>query len=129
MDLGSTIVAVSSPSGHSARGIIRVSGLSARDLVAHRLEGPCPVDRGVYQVRFRLDDIAVPALLLLTRGEESYSGEDTIELQVPGHPALLAAMVNSMLNDGQASALNVRLAGPGEFTARAFRGRHQCSFR
>ncbi|MCH2151864.1 MAG: 50S ribosome-binding GTPase [Phycisphaerales bacterium] len=120
MDLGSTILAVSSPPGHSARGIIRVSGPSARTLVNRRLESPCPDDRGVHGVRFRLDDIAVPALALLTTGNQSYSGEDTIELQVPGHPALLGAMVNSMLNDGLIAGLNVRLAGPGEFTARAF---------
>ncbi|MBG81470.1 MAG: hypothetical protein CMJ39_12290 [Phycisphaerae bacterium] len=120
MDLGSTILAVSSPPGHSARGIIRISGPSARALVNRRLESPCPDNRGVHAVRFRLDDIAVPALALLTTGNQSYSGEDTIELQVPGHPALLGAMVNSLLNDGQITGLNVRLAGPGEFTARAF---------
>jgi tRNA modification GTPase len=120
VDLGSTILAVSSPPGHSARGIIRISGPSAIVLVGHRLESPCPDSRGVHQVRFRLDDISVPALLLLTIGNQSYSGEDTIELQVAGHPALLAAMVNSMLNDGQSAGLNVRSAGPGEFTARAF---------
>jgi tRNA modification GTPase len=53
-------------------------------------------------------------------GPHSYSGDDTVELQAPGHPVLLARLIDSMLRDAQERGIHVRLAGPGEFTARAF---------
>ncbi|MGP1346512.1 MAG: GTPase, partial [Phycisphaerales bacterium] len=48
-------------------------------------------------------------------GARSYTGEDVVELQVPGHPSLVSRVVDALL-----SCAGVRLAEPGEFTARAF---------
>ncbi|MEE2908429.1 MAG: GTPase [Planctomycetota bacterium] len=121
MDLDATILAVSSPPGHSARGIVRCSGTHAIDLVGNRLVGgPPSAGRGVFPVRFRLEDVSVAALMLVTEGRASYTGEDTIELQVPGHPRLLARLVELLIQDGAVRGINVRAAQPGEFTARAF---------
>jgi len=47
-------------------------------------------------------------------GPASYTGEDTLELQAHGNPLLLAALVRRCIE------LGAELAGPGEFTERAF---------
>ena len=121
MDLDATILAVSSPPGHSARGIVRCSGTNTIELIGYRLDGGLSSPgRGVFPVRFRLEHVSVAALMLVTEGPASYTGEDTIELQVPGHPQLLARLVELLIQDGAVRAMNVRLAHPGEFTARAF---------
>lgn len=44
----------------------------------------------------------------------SYTGEETVELQCHGSPAMLAAGLEALL------AAGARQAGPGEFTRRAF---------
>jgi len=111
------IVAVSTPSGRGAVGIVRLSGPSGRldpvlsgllgdvDLAARRMvlanvldaDGE-PIDRGLV-VRFP--------------GPRSYTGEEVVELHLHGNPTLLAAVVD------RACALGARAAGPGEFTRRA----------
>ncbi|MEI7569565.1 MAG: tRNA uridine-5-carboxymethylaminomethyl(34) synthesis GTPase MnmE [Alcaligenaceae bacterium] len=48
----------------------------------------------------------------------SYTGEDILELQGHGGPAVLQQVLNRCLAVG--AAFNVRLATPGEFTLRAF---------
>lgn len=121
MDLNSTILAISSPPGHSTRGIVRCSGDSAFELLTSRLSsGPASIERGIQPVRFRLEDVSVPSLLSLTPGPRSYTGEDSFELQIPGHPHLLSRVINGLLEEAHLKGLNVRAAGPGEFTARAF---------
>ena len=121
MDLNSTIVAISSPPGHSNRGVVRCSGGHAFELLNARIPGGLKeIARGIRVIRFRLEDVSVPALLTLTLESRSYTGEDSFELQLPGHPVLLNRVVNCLLEDGFRCGLNVRPAGPGEFTARAF---------
>jgi len=121
VDLNSTILAVSSPPGHSTRGIVRCSGPCSFDLLRSRLvDGLASIERGIYPVRLRMKDVSIPSLLSLTPGPRSYTGEDSFELQLPGHPSLLNRVINDLLEDAFMAGLNVRPAGPGEFTARAF---------
>ncbi len=54
------------------------------------------------------------ALAVYTRGPRSYTGEDTLELQCHGSPAVLAAGLEALYRAG------ARPAQPGEFTKRAF---------
>lgn len=54
------------------------------------------------------------ALAVYTRGPHSYTGEDTVELQCHGSPAVLTAGLEALCRAG------ARLAQPGEFTKRAF---------
>lgn len=49
-----------------------------------------------------------------TRGPHSYTGEDTVELQCHGSPAVLTEALAALFANG------ARQAGPGEFTKRAF---------
>ena len=53
-------------------------------------------------------------LAVYTRAPHTYTGEDTVELQCHGSPAVLAAGLTSLFHAG------ARQAGPGEFTRRAF---------
>ncbi len=53
-------------------------------------------------------------LAVYTRGPHSYTGEDTVELQCHGSPAVLTEALSHLFLHG------ARQAGPGEFTKRAF---------
>lgn len=54
------------------------------------------------------------ALAVYTRAPHTYTGEDTVELQCHGSPAVLAAGLEALYRAG------ARPARPGEFTKRAF---------
>lgn len=54
------------------------------------------------------------AMAVYCRAPHSYTGEDTVELQCHGSPAMLAAGLEALFLAG------ARQAGPGEFTKRAF---------
>ena len=54
------------------------------------------------------------AMAVYCRAPHSYTGEDTVELQCHGSPAMLAAALEALFCAG------ARQAGPGEFTKRAF---------
>jgi tRNA modification GTPase len=60
------------------------------------------------------DETIDEALLLTFRAPHSYTGQDVIELQTHGGPAVLRAVLELVLARG------ARPAGPGEFTLRAF---------
>ncbi len=115
MPTGSTIAAPCSAPGVSARAMIRVSGADASKCA----QKYCRIDlggRGMFAVRFELgNDRSIPMMLLWYPGPNSYTGEDTIELVMPGNPVLVGRVLNGLLGmDG------VELAQPGEFSARAY---------
>jgi tRNA modification GTPase len=116
----STILAVSSPPGPSRRGIIRVSGPAAFDLVAPRLQLLHAGRRGAWCDRLRLDRVAVPVIAMAFPGPRSYTGEHVVELQMAGQPDLLARAVAELAIAGRADGIDARPAEAGEFTARAF---------
>lgn len=112
-----TIVAVSSPPGRSPRGLLRVSGAKARLVIASLLDTDDRdfPDRQLIPSRLRLSASAtIPVLISSFEGPRTYTGQDMIELQCPGHPALLDRLVQSAI------AAGCRLAEAGEFTFRAY---------
>ncbi len=113
MQLGDTIAAVSSPPGRGWRGMIRVAGGEALSVAAALLAKGALSDRRV--ARCVLRESAIPVLATLFRGPGSYCGDDTVELQLPGHPALLERVLHACF------AAGARSAEPGEFTYRAWR--------
>jgi len=121
-DLRDTIVAVASPPGGAARGIVRLSGPSVVRLVASAVDGlgteealasdgPA-VHRGTLRLTRWARDL--PALLYLWPTARSYTRQPAAELHTLGSPALLAAAVDEFCRHG------ARPAAPGEFTLRAF---------
>jgi len=115
MRTGDTIAAVSSPPGRSRRAIIRLSGPQAYSVVAGVLESPTEFDRVARPVRLSLEsDRALPVMALCFPAPRSFTGEDVLELLVPGNPLLCERILARLFERG------ARAAEPGEFTARAF---------
>ena len=114
MDRNDTIVAVSSPGGQSLRGLIRLSGRAAHDILVQLIQSAdaAPTPRRWQPVRLRRSGLAAAVCCFVA--PQSYTGQDTVELQCPGHPALLDEIVR------EAIAAGARLAEPGEFTFRAY---------
>ena len=116
-----TIVAIATPIGESAIGIVRVSGPSAVATVAPLLQSTAPLSsvpshtaRLVTVVNPRTGQPLDEALCTVMRGPHSYTGEDVVELACHGSPALLRLVVDLLIASGAC------LAEPGEFTRRAF---------
>ncbi|MHC5066294.1 MAG: GTPase [Planctomycetota bacterium] len=111
--IGDTIQAVSSPPGAGARGVLRISGPEAFAVAGRMIGRGLPAERGSEEAELDWQGYKIPCLVLHMPGPNSYTGEDLIELHLPGSPLLL-----SML--GEELAPECRLATPGEFTRRAF---------
>ena len=59
-------------------------------------------------------------MAVYTRGPHSYTGEDTVEIQCHGSPAVLASGLDALFKAGAQSAKR------GEFTKRAFLNGRRC---
>lgn len=118
-----TIAALASAPGGAARGIVRLSGPN----VVAVLESCFVADDGAslrqqtapHVVSGRLTTVAaarngLPADLYLWPDARSYTRQPLAEIHTLGSPPLLAAVLRSVCEAG------TRLAGPGEFTLRAF---------
>jgi tRNA modification GTPase len=110
-----TIVAIATAAGAAGIGVVRLSGPRSRE-IATTLSGRRPTPRHAHYARFRDADGEVldDGLLLYFRAPASYTGEDVVELQGHGSPAVLRALVD------RCCALGARIARPGEFSERAF---------
>jgi len=110
-----TIVAVATPPGRGAIGVVRLSGPRATE-IARALCGDLPPARTVALRHFRdaggeaIDE----GLVLCFAAPASFTGEDVVELQGHGGPVVLQAIVAA------ACAAGARIAQPGEFSERAF---------
>ncbi len=112
-----TIAAIASPPGPAERGIVRISGPAARFCLGQLFQaeaGELSGERGLWSGRVDDGRGTQPALVVWMPAPRSFTREDVAELHVPGHPALLNAVLTAVLRTG------VRLARPGEFTRRAF---------
>jgi tRNA modification GTPase len=110
-----TIAAVATARGRSGIAVLRVSGTGVRD-IARRLLGGVPPPRRALLREFR-DLHGKPVdrgIALFFPAPASYTGEDVLELQGHGGVAVTDALLECVL------AAGARLAGPGEFTQRAF---------
>ena len=114
--LNDVIVAVSTPIGRSTRAVIRVSGIGALE-IASKLERVSAIHgRGMFSTRLHFLFGELPAFIVVMPGPNSYTGEDSFELLVPGNPNLLEMIVEDIVRAHK----NVRRAGPGEYSLRAF---------
>jgi tRNA modification GTPase len=110
--IGDTIFAVATPPGAGPRGAIRISGPEARRAAGKVLGQELPATRGALEAQVAVHDRPVPCLVLVMPQPASYTGEDVVELHLPGSPLLLDVVGRRLLG--------CRLATPGEFTRRAF---------
>ncbi len=128
MDLTSTILAVASPPGYSARGILRISGDQTFDLLAEHLNTDLRSQPSAHPGRLRVPSrfdrglraLDLPVLILSFHAPHSYTGQDAAELQMPGNPILLQRVIDELLSTAQTHGIDARRAEAGQFTARAF---------
>ena len=113
------IAAIATAPGRGGIGIVRVSGPSLGPFIfallgrtlapRHANFGPFPDAEG------QAIDQGISIYFAAPR---SYTGEDVLELQGHGGPAVMQALLKRCLRVGQPYGL--RMAAPGEFTLRAF---------
>jgi tRNA modification GTPase len=113
-----TIVALATPPGIGAIGVIRLSGSKAIEITNEifpskdlRQQPSHTIHVGVIKDNDQqLDEVVVS----LYKNPRSYTGEDVIEISGHGSPFVLQQIINACIQRG------ARLAKPGEFTQRAF---------
>src|SRR5450432_606231 len=113
-----TIVALATPSGRSALGVVRLSGPNslafARSLVRDSTFLPKPANGVLRTIRSLVTGEPIDrALLAYFAAPNSPTGDDVLEISCHGSPLILREVIDSVLS------LGGRLAGPGEFTLRA----------
>jgi len=115
-----TIVAIATPQGIGAIGVIRVSGMDALRIAGSVFQGKRDLATAKgYTVHFGkivgadgsiLDEVLVNVF----RNPKSYTGEDTVEISCHGSSFILQEVLSLLVSQG------ARVANPGEFTLRAF---------
>jgi tRNA modification GTPase len=114
---GDTIVALSTPPGSSGIAVVRITGPGAAGILDALAPGagdwePRKLYRcTIYGQGRRILDDAVAAVF---HAPNSYTGEDAAEISCHGSMHVASAIIEA------AAAAGARLAGPGEFTRRAY---------
>ena len=110
-----TIAAIATPPGRGGVGVIRISGNKTAP-IAEALIGSIPKPRYASLSKFRAADGSIldEGIALYFQGPASFTGEDVLELQGHGGPAVLDLVLQRTLE------LGARMARPGEFSERAF---------
>lgn len=116
-----TIVALATPPGVGALGIIRLSGKDAIAIVNALFPSKDLTKKASHTLHVgylkqgenTLDEVVVS----LFKSPRSYTGEDVVEISCHGSPFIHQQVINACVAQG------ARLAKPGEFTQRAFLNR------
>ncbi|MGE8591543.1 MAG: tRNA uridine-5-carboxymethylaminomethyl(34) synthesis GTPase MnmE [Alcaligenes sp.] len=113
------IAAIATAPGRGGIGVVRISGADLSELV-RRLFQRDLTPRHAHYLPFKTveGELLDEGIAIYFRAPHSYTGEDVLELQGHGGPAVLRRVLDSCLAAGR--DLGVRLAEPGEFTRRAF---------
>ncbi|NYT84612.1 tRNA uridine-5-carboxymethylaminomethyl(34) synthesis GTPase MnmE [Pollutimonas harenae] len=113
------IIAIATAPGRGGIGVVRVSGNSLESLVNRLFTTPIKPRHAHYLPFNDAHGKAIDAgIVLYFKGPNSYTGEDVLELQGHGGPAVLRRLLARCLEAGK--DLGIRHAEPGEFTHRAF---------
>ena len=109
-----TIAAISSAVGPAARMIVRASGGQARAIAEGLSESARLEHASAARETITFAGLSLPVTVYTFHAPRSYTGEDLIEFHLPGNPLLARMLLEECFRRG------VRLAEPGEFTARAY---------
>lgn len=109
------IAAIATPPGRGGIGIIRISGKNLTEL-AKKIIGNLPKPRYAQLSQFQDNEKQAidQGIAVYYPAPHSYTGEDVLELQGHGGPAVMNLLLTQCL------AAGARLAQPGEFTLRAY---------
>jgi len=117
MILNDTIVALATPAGIGAIGVIRISGSRTFEIIEKLLRKSIQDQKShsiVLREVFDEEGIIDEVLLSIFRYNRSYTGEDTLEISIHGSEYIATRLIKALLLHG------CRMAEPGEFTQRAF---------
>lgn len=110
-----TIAAIATASGRGGIGVVRISGNALASWVNEILRNTISPRTATLCNFYDADDTVIDqGIALFFPQPHSYTGEDVLELQGHGGPAVLQRLLQRCLE------LGCRLAQPGEFTERAF---------
>jgi tRNA modification GTPase len=114
-----TIVALATPQGVGAIGVIRLSGKNAIALCDEFFHGKNLTTQAANTIHFGTirdeeNHILDEVLVSLFKAPKSYTKEDTVEISCHGSPFILQQVLQLFLRNG------ARMANAGEFTLRAF---------
>ncbi|HEY1560717.1 MAG TPA: tRNA modification GTPase, partial [Caulobacteraceae bacterium] len=113
--MSDTIFALATAPGRAAVAILRLSGPRAREaLITLGAGKPTHARARVRQLRSADGRPLDTAVTLFFAAPHSYTGEDCAELHLHGGAGVVDGVTEALLE------LGLRLAGPGEFTRRAF---------
>lgn len=108
-----TVFALATAQGRAGVAVIRVSGPLAATAVS-LLARDVPKGRGVRKLFDASGDLLDEALILRFDAGKSFTGEEVVELQLHGSPAVVSAVLRTLGDDP-----SLRQAEAGEFTRRA----------
>lgn len=108
-----TIFALATAQGRAGVAVVRISGPAAVSAVAS-LCHDVPRARGLRRLLDADREMLDEALVLRFDAGKSFTGEDVIELQLHGSPAVVSAVLRTLGNNP-----DLRQAEAGEFTRRA----------
>ena len=115
-----TIAAVATPAGFGAISIIRVSGPDTFRVADLIFEGKRKISESeshtIHYGRLvnALGDTMDDVLISVFKAPNSYTGEDSVEINIHGSPFIAKLALELLVEKG------AKLAEPGEFTKRAF---------
>lgn len=113
-----TIVALATPPGIGAIGVIRLSGKNAFGIAGSLFPSKDLSRQPSHTLHVGAlkdgDMIIDQVVISLYKNPKSYTGEDVVEISAHGSPYIHQQIINACIGRG------ARLAKPGEFTQRAF---------
>lgn len=113
-----TIVALATPHGVGAIGIIRLSGSRAIPIVDELFPSKNLLAQQSHTLHVGMlkndGQLLDEVVISLFKNPKSYTGEDVVEISCHGSPFIQEQVINACVAKG------ARLAKPGEFTQRAF---------
>ena len=117
-NLTDTIVAISTPPGEGAIGVIRLSGSEAITIANKIFSGKDLSKQAAHTLHFgKIMDgntIVDEVVAALYKAPKSYTGENIVEISCHGSDYVLQQVMRLCMANG------ARMAKPGEFTQRAF---------
>ncbi len=118
----STIAAISTAMSPSGIGIVRISGPDCMEILS-RIYRSKRGKKNIKEARdhtihygfiFDGDECVDEVLVMIMKSPRTYTGEDTVEIDCHGGVYAVKRVLDTVLKNGAS------LAGPGEFTKRAF---------
>ncbi len=113
-----TIVALSTPAGVGAIGVIRLSGAKSVEIVDELFKGKNLLKQSSHTIHLgsfiEKEQIIDEILVSLFLAPSSYTKENVVEISCHGSPYIQQRIIEALVNNG------ARAAKPGEFTQRAF---------